>query len=147
MRALLQRFKEDGLGLDEVLSQLRGLPYQDLDFAKVDHHRSIRKGFPEVVFGEGKTAEQVVRLFLKEVGYRVLDEDEVFWEDTFPELSPGTRLRAARSKEGKSQAWLAERAGVPQRHISEMENDKRPIGKANAQKFGETLNISYKVFL
>ncbi len=94
-----------------------------------------------------KTAEQVVRLFLKEVGYRVLDEDEVFWEDTFPEPSPGTRLRAARSKEGKSQAWLAERAGVPQRHISEMENDKRPIGKANAQKFGETLNISYKVFL
>ena len=58
----MQRFKEDGLGLDEVLSQLRGLPYQDLDFAKVDHHRSIRKGFPEVVFGEGKTVEQIVSI-------------------------------------------------------------------------------------
>ena len=58
----MQRFKEDGLGLDEVLSQLRSLPYQDLDFAKVDHHRSIRKGFPEVVFGEGKTVEQIVSI-------------------------------------------------------------------------------------
>ena len=38
---------------------LRDLPYQDLDFAKVDHHRALRKGFPEVVFGQGKTPEQV----------------------------------------------------------------------------------------
>ena len=64
----MQRFKEDGLGLDEVLSQLRGLPYQDLDFAKIDHHRSIRKGFPEVVFGEGKSAEQVVSIAQAHLG-------------------------------------------------------------------------------
>jgi NCAIR mutase (PurE)-related protein len=48
--------------MDEVISQLRNLPYQDLDFAKVDHHRAIRKGFPEVIFGEGKSPEQIVSI-------------------------------------------------------------------------------------
>ena len=62
MRSLLRRFKDDGLGLEEVLSQLRDLPFEDLDFAKVDHHRSLRKGFPEVVFGEGKTPGQVASI-------------------------------------------------------------------------------------
>ena len=45
-----------------MVSRLRGLPYQDLGFAKIDHHRAIRKGFPEVVFGEGKTPEQVASI-------------------------------------------------------------------------------------
>ena len=62
MRALLQRFKGDGLSEDEVISRLRDLPYQDLDFAKVDHHRALRKGFPEVVFGEGKSPAQVASI-------------------------------------------------------------------------------------
>ena len=62
MRGLLQQFKQDGLSIDEVLSHLRDLPYQDLDFAKVDHHRAIRKGFPEVIFGEGKSPEQVASI-------------------------------------------------------------------------------------
>ena len=62
LRALLQSFKDDGLSIDHVIGQLRDLPYQDLDFAKVDHHRAIRKGFPEVVFGEGKSPEQVVAI-------------------------------------------------------------------------------------
>ena len=62
MRALLQKFRDDGLSIDDVVSQLRELPYQDLDFAKVDHHRSLRKGFPEVVFGQGKSPEQVASI-------------------------------------------------------------------------------------
>ena len=62
MRALLQKFRNDGLSIDDVVSQLRELPYQDLDFAKVDHHRSLRKGFPEVVFGQGKSPEQVASI-------------------------------------------------------------------------------------
>ena len=41
---------------------MRDLPYEDLDFAKVDHHRALRKGFPEVVFGEGKTPAQVAEI-------------------------------------------------------------------------------------
>ncbi len=46
--------------MDQTLERLRHLPYEDLGFAQVDHHRSIRQGFPEVIFGKGKTPEQVV---------------------------------------------------------------------------------------
>lgn len=45
-----------------MIGELRDLPYQDLDFAKVDHHRAIRKGLPEVVLGEGKSVEQIVAI-------------------------------------------------------------------------------------
>jgi len=48
--------------VDDALVRLRGLPFEDLGFARVDHHRGVRNGFPEVVFGEGKTAEQVVAI-------------------------------------------------------------------------------------
>ena len=59
LRSLLVQIKDGGLSIDDAVSQLRDLPFQDLGFAKVDHHRSIRQGFPEVVLGEGKTPEQV----------------------------------------------------------------------------------------
>ena len=59
---ILRRFRDDGVGLDDTVRLLRDLPYQDLDFAKVDHHRALRKGFPEVVFGQGKTPEQVAEI-------------------------------------------------------------------------------------
>ena len=62
LRDLLHRFRDDGLTVDDMVSHLRDLPYQDLDFAKVDHHRAIRKGFPEVVFGEGKSPQQVASI-------------------------------------------------------------------------------------
>ena len=62
LRALLEQFKQDGLSIDEVVSRLRDLPYEDLDFAKVDHHRVLRTGFPEVIFGQGKSAEQIAKI-------------------------------------------------------------------------------------
>ena len=54
--------KRGDVGVDDVVSQLRNLPYEDLDFAKVDHHRAIRQGFPEVVFGQGKTPGQIASI-------------------------------------------------------------------------------------
>jgi len=59
LRELLQRYKTGDLDLGEIVSSLRMMPYQDLGFAKVDHHRPLRTGFPEVVFGKGKTPLQV----------------------------------------------------------------------------------------
>ena len=50
LRNLLQEFHASRLSLDETLSTLKMLPYEDLDFAKIDHHRMIRQGFPEVYF-------------------------------------------------------------------------------------------------
>lgn len=50
------------LAIDEAAERLNHLPYEDLTFARVDHHRDLRLGFPEVIFGQGKTAEQIVKI-------------------------------------------------------------------------------------
>ncbi len=59
LRTLLEDVKDGKLSVEEALDKLRILPYEDLGFAKIDSHREIRKGFPEVVFCQGKTPEQV----------------------------------------------------------------------------------------
>jgi plasmid maintenance system antidote protein VapI len=77
--------------------------------------------------------------------------DSVPWREAFPEYKdedlPGVCLRGSRHKEGLTQKQLADMIGVPQRHISEMENNKRPIGKEMAKRLGKALNIGFKVFL
>lgn len=60
LKSLLKRFKNGDLNEDGVLKELRFLPFEDIGYAKVDHHRAIRTGFPEVVYGAGKTDEQIV---------------------------------------------------------------------------------------
>ncbi len=50
------------ISVDEAASKLRNLPYEDLGYCKIDHHRSIRTGFPEAVFCQGKTPQQVVEI-------------------------------------------------------------------------------------
>ena len=50
------------MSIDDAVARLRVLPFQDLGFARVDHHRAIRRGFPEVIFGQGKTPEQVAAI-------------------------------------------------------------------------------------
>jgi len=62
LRALLDGVKSGRVAEDEAVAALSELPFQDLGFAKVDHHRALRKGFPEVVFGQGKTPEQIAGL-------------------------------------------------------------------------------------
>lgn len=72
------------------------------------------------------------------------------WRDAFPEYGdnePGTALAGARHKEGLTQRQLAELTGIPQRHISEMENGKRTIGRKRAHLLGDVLNIDYRVML
>jgi hypothetical protein len=59
----------------------------------------------------------------------------------------GQTLAGARGKEGLSQRQLAALTGIPQRHISEMENGKRPIGKATAKIWGKALKVDYRVLL
>jgi len=62
LRRLLADVRDGKLEVAEAVRSLRALPYQDLGFAKVDHHRHLRQGFPEVIYGEGKTDEQVVAI-------------------------------------------------------------------------------------
>ena len=56
---LLEDFKNARVNEQEALDILRRLPFEDLGYARVDHHREMRKGFPEVIFGTGKTPEQI----------------------------------------------------------------------------------------
>ncbi len=61
--ALFEDYKAGRKEISEVMGELKKLPYEDLDFAKVDHHRAMRRGFPEVIFCQGKTQEQIARIF------------------------------------------------------------------------------------
>ena len=74
MREFLAGFKENGMTVDTAIDQLRDLPYQDIGFAKLDHHRPLRTGWPEVVFGKGKTPDQVSQIVaaMKGRGHPVL---------------------------------------------------------------------------
>jgi NCAIR mutase (PurE)-related protein len=60
LKKLLARVSAGEITTDDALQQLKRLPFEDLGFAKVDHHRSLRTGIPEVIFGQGKTAEQII---------------------------------------------------------------------------------------
>ena len=62
LKTLLESVAGGDVSPEEALDRLRSLPFEDLGFAKVDHHRSLRKGFPETIFCMGKTPEQVVRI-------------------------------------------------------------------------------------
>jgi NCAIR mutase (PurE)-related protein len=62
MRILLEDVRSGATGIDDALARVRHLPFEDLGFAKVDHHRAIRHGMPEVVFGLGKTPAQIVAI-------------------------------------------------------------------------------------
>src|SRR5881296_723434 len=62
LKRLLRNLQSGTVGLAAAVERLRTLPYEDLGFASVDHHRSIRQGFPEVIFCEGKTRAQTVAI-------------------------------------------------------------------------------------
>ncbi len=87
---------------------------------------------------------------LKPLGF-VDTSDSVPWLEAFPEYKdedlPSVCLRGSRYKEGLTQRQLSDITGIPQRHISEMENGKRSIGKEMAKRLGKALNIGYRVFL
>lgn len=59
VRNLLLAFQSGQASLEEAMEQLRTMPFEDLGYAKIDHHRTVRQGFPEVVYCEGKTIDQV----------------------------------------------------------------------------------------
>jgi len=89
---------------------------------------------------------------LRALGFVAVDEESVvsiseLFPDTTGDKKPGRILAGARGKEGLTQKQLAEKCGIPQGHISEMEQGRRPIGPKSAKTFGAALNIGYKVFL
>ena len=65
LRQLLDEVRQDRVSISDALDRLRSLPFTDLEFAKLDHHRTIRSGFPEVVFCEGKHPAHVIAIMQK----------------------------------------------------------------------------------
>ena len=62
IRELLEQYKEGKISIDDGVDALSQLPYENLGFAQIDHHRELRQGFPEVIYGEGKTKEQILAI-------------------------------------------------------------------------------------
>lgn len=65
LRRLLENIKSGSISIDDALMDLKKLPFEDIGFAKVDHHRNIRNGYPEVIYSEGKTVEQIKEIIKK----------------------------------------------------------------------------------
>lgn len=74
LESLLRKVKAGKMLVGDAIAQLRSLPFEDLGYARIDHHRSLRKGFPEVIWGEGKTSGQILAIMkqLKRKGQNVL---------------------------------------------------------------------------
>ena len=74
IETLLKQVREGRTNVDEALDRLRDLPFEDLGFAKLDHHRHLRTGMPEVIFAAGKSTAQVAAIFahMAEAGGNVL---------------------------------------------------------------------------
>jgi len=62
LKKILIDVKKGSMSDTQALEALKTLPFEDLGFANIDHHRSIRKGFPEVIYGKGKTTEQIIKI-------------------------------------------------------------------------------------
>ncbi len=65
IRKLFEQVRKGKLTPDDAVNRLRHMPFEDLGFAKVDHHRALRNGMPEVILGEGKTPAQVAGIFVR----------------------------------------------------------------------------------
>jgi DNA-binding XRE family transcriptional regulator len=101
------------------------------------------------ITGPKKNMHKLLQV-LKDHGF-VDTSDCIPWREAFPEFADEPEycvaLRGARGKENMTQAELAQLTGIPQAHISKMENGKMSIGKERAKRLAEALNISYRVFL
>jgi NCAIR mutase (PurE)-related protein len=65
LRKLFDQVRKKNITPDDAVERLRHMPFEDLGFAKIDHHRALRQGMPEVIFGQGKTPSQLAEIFTK----------------------------------------------------------------------------------
>ena len=93
LRELLKAVQAGTVTPDEAAERLRHMPFEDLGFAKLDHHRSLRCGFPEVIFCQGKTVEQVVTI----VGRMVEHGHTILATRAGPEVYEAVRAKHAQA--------------------------------------------------
>jgi len=120
--SLLERVRRGDLGVEEAVEELAVLPYEDMGFAKPDHHRALRLGFPEVVFCQGKTPTQVVEILQKLASRHVVvmatRADEEVWQavrkwNSQAEYFPAARIIVLRSGVDRGAGYCRPRGFVP----------------------------------
>jgi NCAIR mutase (PurE)-related protein len=94
LRMLLEDVRDGSIDADEALARLRELPYEDLGFAKLDYHRSLRRGFPETVYCTGKSPEQVAAIVERFAAHH----DRVLATRATPEHAAATLERVPRAR-------------------------------------------------
>ncbi len=113
---LLEQVKKDEVGLQEAEELLKKLPYEDLGYAKLDHHRSLRSGFGEVVFCQGKSTEHLVHIFQRfyerdtnVLGTRASKEQFESVREVLPmvEYDPLSRILAIRNQKQERGGLIA----------------------------------------
>src|ERR1017187_5249506 len=62
LRSLFEQVRSGAVDVEAAIKRMRHMPFEDLGFAKVDHHRALRHGMPEVIFGKGKSPEQIIAI-------------------------------------------------------------------------------------
>ena len=121
IRALLEAVAQGQIDTDAACAQLAHLPFEELGFARIDHHRTLRQGFPEVIFCEGKTVDQVVA-----IAERI--------------LSSGTALLATRTTADMREALVAHH---PAAHVNALARTVVVPGAIpNAETIGEILIVA-----
>ena len=103
----------------------------------------------EIAFIVPRDRISEAKRLMREHGFEPV-RDSVPWRDVLMKGDvnlPASNLAGARFKEGLTQSQLSEKTGIPRRHISEMENGRRDIGKQNAHKLGAALNIDPRLLL
>ncbi|MBC7359639.1 MAG: nickel pincer cofactor biosynthesis protein LarB [Desulfacinum sp.] len=116
---LLEAYRQGAVDLEEVLAFLKRLPFEDMSFAKVDHHRSLRRGYPEVVYGEGKSAQQILKILqaMDRAGgpllaTRVSSEKAEEVLKHFPDLSYDVAARVIYRKDPRASEHLSAKRAV-----------------------------------
>ena len=101
--------------------------------------------FELTFYGPAAEADKAKKI-MAEMGF-IEVQDSIPASAVLPERAPGTLLAGLRYREGLTQEKLAELSGIPRRHISEMEIDRRTIGKQRAKRLAEVLNADYRMLL
>lgn len=115
LKALLEAVQAGGTSVEDAIARLRALPYADMGFAKVDHHRELRTGFPEVIFGLGKTpaqiagiARSIVQGHARLLATRISPDVAAAVQAELPELSYHATARALTYGHAPKEAAIAE---------------------------------------
>jgi len=117
LRKLLEQVADGTTDVAAALRRLELLPFEDLGFARIDHHRSLRRGFPEIIFGQGKTPEQIEQIFSRQaaaghnvLGTRIASAAASLVRRSFPnaEYNSAARTLTLRQEDGPaSQGYIA----------------------------------------